>query len=658
MSTQQFLKPITWIWAHTSAFIALVLIVGALILGLRLGGGGTDEAVVSHAESGEQRGSTRVYTCSMHPSVRLSDPEAKCPICFMELIPVREGNAVDPDTLLLSETETTAARIETTLVTRQTPTSTLRLYGKLRTDETTVERVSAYFPGRIEQLYANFNGARVNAGDHLVEIYSPELLAAFEELRQAWLSHQQAMDKSEFLHDTSRDTLRAARDKLRLFGIDPAMIESIEREGFDRDLFTIDTTRGGTIMEIGIREGEYVQTGQPIVTIADLSHLWLDLQAFESQIAQIHWGQAVVFRVESHPGEEFAGRVSFVDPVINPATRTAAVRVAVANPDGALKPGMFASSVVRVPLGGDGGINADGMLGKWVCPMHPTFVSDEADECAICFMDLVPAESMLPMPQMRGAEEPLVVPESAVLFTGTRSIVYTQVSEVDGVRYTPIEVMLGPRADGVFIVRSGLEEGERVVTHGAFRIDSSMQIAAKQSMMSLEPEKQPESSMFAMKFGAVFTAYLDAQEALADDDLDAFNANAELLSGSVRVVNPAGLIGADLESWRQAAQTLSGAGMYSEIETAREDFESMSKAMFALIERFGQPGETVLYIAHCPMAFDFKGADWIQRTRIIDNPYFGESMLRCGEILREIPPMQHAEHIQPAAPAMHQHGGN
>jgi len=662
MSTQKFLKNIAWIWGHTSALIALLLIVGALFLGMRLGGGGEDEVVVSHqghnAETNEQSRRTQMYTCSMHPSVRLTDPDAKCPICFMDLIPVRDGNARDPESLLLSEGETAAARVETMLVTRQTPISTLRLYGKLRTDETTVERVSAYFPGRIEQLYANFTGARVNAGDHLAEIYSPELLAAFEELRQAWLSDQQTNDKSAFLRDTSRDTLGAARDKLRLFGIDPALIETIERDGFNRDLFTIDTTRGGTIMEIGIREGEYVQTGQSIVTIADLSHLWLDLQAFESQLAQIHWGQPVVFRVESHPGEEFEGRVSFVDPVIDPATRTAAVRVAVANPDGALKPGMFASSAIRVRLGGHAGMNADGMLGKWVCPMHPTFVRNEPGECAICFMDLVPVESMLPLPRVQGAEEPLVVPESAVLFTGTRSIVYTQNSEEDGIRYTPVEVILGPRADGFYIVRNGLKEGDRVVTHGAFRIDSSMQIAAKPSMMSFDPEKKPKSSMFAMKLGKVFAAYLDAQEALADDDLVAFNTNAGLLSESVGKVSPAGLVGEDLNSWRQAKQTLSNAGPYSDFESARLNFELMSKSIFALIERFGQPGETALYIAHCPMAFDFKGADWLQRTKTIDNPYFGESMLRCGEVLREIPPMNHAEPSLLAAPPMHQHGGN
>ncbi|HCT45701.1 MAG TPA: hypothetical protein DF699_10855, partial [Phycisphaerales bacterium] len=618
--------------------------------------------------SGSGSGDTdpQMYTCSMHPSVRLTDPDAKCPICFMDLIPVRDSASGDTGSLVLSLNETQAARVETTRVGRYAPTSTLRLFGKVRMDETTVERISAYFPGRIEKLYANFTGARVNEGDHLAQMYAPDLLVGFEELRQAALSAEQAGSVSDIVQKSSLQTLQAARDRLRLFGIDQPLIEQIEREGYSEDTFTIDAPRGGTITHIASREGEYVQTGNAILTIADLTHLWVDLQAFESQIAQIRWGQRVRFSVESHPGELFEGRVSFIDPMIDPQTRTAAVRVAVENPDRTLKPGMFASATISITLDGSGGVSADGLLGRWVCPMHPTEIQDEEGSCTICGMDLLPAESLIDSSHESDEPHiPLVVPASAVLFTGTRSVVYTQTEDENGFRYTPVQVTLGQRAGEFYIVLDGLSENDRVVTSGAFRIDSAMQIAAKPSMMSLESETPVTSAAvtsrherFMSGLADSVNAYLNAQEALADDDLDAFNATAETLNASLDLVQTDGLLGEDLVAWRQAARWLRTSGSFSDIEQARAEFETMSNAIFSLLERFGAPDDTHLYVAHCPMAFDFKGADWLQRTKTIDNPYFGASMLRCGEITRELEPKRPDSPAQrPIQAPTHNHGG-
>ncbi len=641
--------PLVWIWKRMAALIALVLIALAFVVGLRLGDT-SDPAVdaTPHAhDSTEADSEPQMYTCSMHPSVRLPDPDAKCPICFMDLIPVRQGDTGDPDTMVLSHGETLAARVETTRVTRYAPTSTLRLFGKVRMDETTVERISAYFPARIETLYANFTGARVNAGDHLAQMYAPELLAAFEELRQAAVSAEQASAMSDIVRRSSLQTLQAARDRLRLYGIDQPLIERIEREGYSEDTFTIDAPRGGTITHIASREGEYVQTGQPILTIADLTHLWVDLQAYESQIAQIRWGQRVRFGVESHPGESFEGRVSFIDPMIDPQTRTAAVRVAVENPQRTLKPGMFASAMISVTLDGSGGVSANELLGRWVCPMHPTEIHDEQGACSICAMDLVPAETLIDAAVVAaGSQTPLVVPASAVLFTGTRSIVYTQTDDENGFRYAPIEVTLGQRAGDVYIVREGLSENDRVVTHGAFRIDSAMQIAAKPSMMSMKHDAAAGTATagsrpdgFTRGLADSLNAYLDAQEALADDDLAAFNTHAQRLLSALDAVPTAGLLGEDLGVWRNAARDLRPGAPYDDIGRARADFEPMSNAVFTLIDRFGPPEGATVYVAYCPMAFDFEGADWLQRTETIDNPYFGATMLQCGEILRTVEPI-------------------
>lgn len=652
MKTPRIPAPITCLWKHTAALIATVLIAFAFVIGLRLGNTG-EPAVAYHAHDdaypatdSDSGGKEQMYTCSMHPSVRLTDPNAKCPICFMDLIPVREGDTGDPNSLVLSQGETIAARVETTPVVRYAPTSTLRLFGKVRMDETTVERISAYFPGRIQTLYANFSGARVNAGDHLAQMYSPELLAGFEDLRQSAISVEQASTMSDIVRQSSLETLQAARDRLRLFGIEQSLVEQIEREGYNDDTFTIDAPRGGTITHIASHEGEYVQTGQPILTIADLTHLWVDLQAYESQIAQIRWGQTVRFSVESHPGELFDGRVSFIDPVIDPQTRTAAVRVAVENPVCTLKPGMFASATIAVTLDGSGGVSSTELLGRWVCPMHPTEFQDRPGSCSICGMDLVPIESMIDTSTAHAtARAPLIVPASAVLFTGIRSIVYLQSDDENGLRYTPTEITLGQRADDVYIVLNGLKENDRVVTRGAFRIDSAMQIAAKPSMMSMDsditkttPTASSRPGGFKDALANSINAYLDAQEALADDDLDTYNALAQRLISVLDTIPTAGLLGEDLGVWRTASRELRPSAPYDDIEQARADFEPMSNAVFALIERFGAPEGTTVYVAYCPMAFDFEGADWLQRTQTIDNPYFGASMLQCGEILRRVAP--------------------
>lgn len=674
MKAPRIPAPILWIWKHTAAFIALLLIAGAFLIGIRMGNPSEPSATPSthtHENAGSVHATDdsapQMYTCSMHPSVRLSDPDAKCPICFMELIPVRDNDAGDPNTLVLSQSETIAARVQTMRVSRYIPTKTLRLFGKVRMDETTVEHISAYFPGRIETLYANFMGARVNQGDHLAQMYSPDLLTAFEELRQSALAAQQSVSMSEIVRKSSIQTLNAARDRLRLFGIDPDLIEQIERDGYNEDTFTIDAPRGGTITNIQTQEGEYVQTGDPILTIADLTHLWVDLQAYESQIAQIQWGQSVRFSVESHPGKLFEGRVSFIDPIINPSTRTAAVRVAVENPDRTLKPGMFTSATIHAPIDGNANTISSELLGRWVCPMHPTEINDQAGSCSICMMDLVPVESLIDPPSEQAhTPPPLVVPSTAVLFTGTRSIVYTQAEDENGYRYTPVEVTLGQRGDDAYIVLDGLKENDRIVTHGAFRIDSAMQIAAKPSMMSMGSEPTaPTTSVtsrpkrFIMGLTDSVNAYLDAQEALADDNLDAFNTHAQHLIRVHDETPTDGLFGEDLSVWRSASRDLRPSAPYDDIEHARADFEPMSNAVFMLVDQFGTPEGATVHVAYCPMAFDFEGADWLQRTTTIDNPYFGDSMLQCGEILRTIEPNpDHSAPHRPAPAPTHNHGGD
>ncbi|MEQ8316185.1 MAG: efflux RND transporter periplasmic adaptor subunit [Phycisphaerales bacterium] len=656
---------IGWVWKHTAAGIAVMLIIAALVIGYRIGRPAPEPATELAAEAhehGEDTSQPQMYTCSMHPSVRLPDPNAKCPICFMDLIPVTadegEGNELR---VTMSEAAAALSRIETAPVGRFFPTAEVRMYGKVTYDETSVARLTAYFPGRIERLFVNYVGVPVSAGDHMAEVYSPELLAAFEELRQVASAARDSRSASELLRSATRDTLTAAREKLRLFGLTSEQIAAVEEGRFESDRLPIYAPIGGVVTHLAVREGDYVQTGAAIATVADLSQLWVDMQAYESQLPLLRWGQSVSFTVEAHPGEVFEGRIAFIEPMIDQQTRTAAVRVAVDNTDRGLKPGMFASAVVRTRVSEDGAVVNDELAGRWVSPMHPTIVKDGPGQCDICGMDLVPAESLGVVGDPSSATEPLVIPRSAVLYTGTRSVVYVEVSDTERPTYEGRAVVLGPRAGDFYIVREGLSRGERVVVNGAFRIDSAMQIAAKPSMMTpagggggdphaghgdtsggampTMPERVsvPDSFMFALK--PIYAAYLDAQEALAADDLGGFSQAATDLRTAIGFVEEAGLVGEPLGEWRRAAARLRVEPGITDIEIARTKFEGMSKAVIALQRRFGHRGSEEWQLAHCPMAFDNQGADWLQRGEQINNPYFGASMLRCGEIRESFEPL-------------------
>jgi Cu(I)/Ag(I) efflux system membrane fusion protein len=595
-----------------------------------------------------------MYTCSMHPSVRLPDPDAKCPICFMDLIPVADDGGEGNETrLVLSAAAVKSSQIETAKVGRFFPMADVRLFTY---DETSVARITAYFPGRIERLFVNYVGVPVVKGDHLAEMYSPQLLAAFEELHQARLAVEGSTSTSEIVVTSTRRTLEAARGKLRLFGLTEKQISDAEGGEATGDRLTVYSPIAGIVTHLATREGDYVETGSPLATVADLSRLWLDMEAYESQLPLLRWGQPVTFTVEAHPGEVFTGRISFIEPMVDARTRTAAVRVAVDNSDRALKPGMFATATVRPRVASGGAVLSDELAGRWVGPMHPTVVKDGPGQCDICGMDLVSAESLGVVGDPASVEEPLVVPRTAVLQTGKRAVVYVEVPDAEKPTYEGRVVQLGARAGDFYIIEAGLREGEEVVVNGAFRIDSAMQIVAKPSMMmpggggggghdhgamtgqASEVRAQvPDSFIHTLK--PVYAAYLDAQEALAADELGDFAQAANDLKTALGLVEEVGLVGEPLGEWRRAAVRLRLDRPMTTIDEARTRFERMSEAVIALQQRFGHHGSETWHVAYCPMAFDNKGAEWLQRGTTINNPYFGDAMLRCGEIRKAFPPL-------------------
>jgi Cu(I)/Ag(I) efflux system membrane fusion protein len=406
----------------------------------------------------------------------------------MDLIPVAAAQAeVGPREISFSEEAIKLMEVETTSVERRFVTAEIRMVGKVDYDETRVKNITAWVAGRIDRLYVDFTGITVNKGDHTVEIYSPELISAQAEL----LATLQAAasikpESSDLMKSTTSATLEAAREKLRLLGLGKDQIDKIESSGKTLTHITIYSPMGGIVIQKHATEGTYVSTGTPIYTVADLSRLWVKLDAYESDLVWIRYGQEVEFTTEAYPGEVFKGRISFIDPILNDKTRTVKVRVDVDNPQGKLKPEMFARAIVRSGLAKGGKVMAPEMAGKWICPMHPSVVKDQAGSCDICGMDLVTTESLGYVKAETSEQGPLVIPASAPLITGTRAVVYVRLPDKKKPTFQGREIVLGPRAGDYYIVQSGLAEGEIIVTNGNFKIDSALQIQAKPSMMNPE----------------------------------------------------------------------------------------------------------------------------------------------------------------------------
>jgi Cu(I)/Ag(I) efflux system membrane fusion protein len=240
------------------------------------------------------------------------------------------------------------------------------------------------------------------------------------------------------VRETARQKVDAVREKLRLWGLTKKQIANIEKREKPSDHMTIYSPISGVVIDKNVHEGMYLKTGDRIYTIADLSQVWVKLDAYESDLSWIRNGQEVEFEIEAYPGEILKGKIGFIDPFLDTKTRTVKVRVNVPNSEGKLKPEMFVRAV-----------------------LYPV-VADAAE-----------------------GESLLLIPASAPLITGKRTVVYIKVPGNKGT-YQGREIVLGPRTGDYYLVRQGLTEGELVVVNGNFKIDSAIQILAKPNMMSPE----------------------------------------------------------------------------------------------------------------------------------------------------------------------------
>ena len=656
-------------WGRLLVVGAVALITG-LILGPYLGSEDRHPSIDSPLVEGEAP-ADQVWTCSMHPQIRLPGP-GQCPICAMDLIPVSTGGTESegrPRALRLSEAARQLASIQVAPAQRRFVPVEVRLVGHIDFDETRRKHITAWIPGRLDRLYVDYTGVPVRQGDHMVSLYSPALLTAQEELIQA-LRAVEGLEESSpaAIGETARLTLASTREKLRLWGLKPGQITAIEQAHTPSDHLTIFAPSSGIVVEKHVSEGEYVQTGTRIYTLADLSQVWLKLEAYESDLPWVRYGQEVEFETEAYPGEPFTGRVSFISPVLDGQTRTVSVRVNVANLEGRLKPGMFVRAVVRARVAAAGRVMDPALAGKWISPMHPEIVKDGPGSCDICGMPLVPTESLGFVSAAAVAPEaPLVVPASAVLQTGKRAIVYVAVAGEEGM-FEGREIVLGPRAGDYYLVREGLQEGEQVVVNGSFKIDSALQIQARPSMMNPEgggpapghahtghrPEPVEQADphaghahaeieksgvlatmpAFQDQIGELFAAYFPIHQALSQDDVARAKQAVTGFARALSAVDMQLLEGPAHQVWMQQSRGLQeGAAQLrqaGDMEAARAAFAPLSGSMILVARRFGPGRQGPVYRFQCPMAFNNRGASWLQEAEETENPYFGSVMYRCG----------------------------
>jgi Cu(I)/Ag(I) efflux system membrane fusion protein len=369
-----------------------------------------------------------IWTCAMHPQIRMPEP-GKCPICGMDLIPLNQGGTTtDPGAIHMTKEAVQLANVLTSVVSKQNPVKDIRLYGKVQADERLLQSQVSYLPGRIEKLFVNFTGEGVRKGQTLALIYSPDLVTAQQELLETASTKQSQPALYE-----------ATKDKLRQWKLSENQIATIESSGKVKNNFEVFANTTGIVSARRVNTGDYISPGSVLFDVADLSHVWVMFDAYESDLPYLSQGQKVSFTFEALPGKDYSGNISFIDPVLDPVTRVARVRVEINNQGGKLKPEMFATGIVKANL--------------------------------------------------NQYKDKLVIPKTAVLWTGKRSVVYVKQTGTDDLAFKMREIELGPMLGNSYVVMKGLGDGEEIVTQGAFSVDASAQLEGKPSMMNPEGGK-------------------------------------------------------------------------------------------------------------------------------------------------------------------------
>ncbi|MDP4206564.1 MAG: efflux RND transporter periplasmic adaptor subunit [Bacteroidota bacterium] len=532
----------------------------------------------------------QIWTCSMHPQIKLDHP-GKCPICGMDLIPFEEHTQpVDSNAVVIDQSAMQLANIQTSVVGIGNPSKEVRLQGEIEADERRIQTQPAHIPGRIEKLLVSFTGEPIRRGQVIAQVYAPDLINAQQELLEAMK-----------YKSTNPELIEAAEDKLRSWKITNAQIRGIEKSNVVKELFTIKATSSGTVIRKLVNLGDYVTRGQALYEVADFSSVWVMLNAYETDLPWIKRGQSVRFTVQSIPDHEFEGKVSFIDPLVDPQKRTARIRIEMPNSSGKLKPGMFVTAQLQA------------------------------------------------LPERKNM---LIVPRTSVLWTGRASYVYVKDKNSQFPAFVCRQVKLGPLSGEWYIIQSGLQSGEEIVTNGAFAVDAAAQLAGKPSMMNpVLPQKMKMNASagsennvssknklvnekFRAQLGNTLPAYLILVEDFILSDPAKVSKQAEILLHSLNQVNTALLDKNTDADWisdiKMMKKHLTKITKTKKIEQQRTIFVSFNEDYFKMVKSVGLK-HTTLYRQYCPMADSNKGGYWISNKKPIRNPYMGEKMLNCGE---------------------------
>lgn len=575
-------------------YIALLLI-GVLLGWLFFGGSSAHEEARNHTTALE---TNQMWTCSMHPQIM--QPEAgDCPICGMDLIPAEtSADGLLADQFKLTENAIALANIETTVVGKGSTGSegVATLSGKIMVNEDETAIQPAHFNGRIEKLYVTSLGEKVNKGQVVAKIYSPELIAAQQELITTYK-----------LRASQPLLYKAVQAKFKNWKVHGSQLEEVVKTGNVKKSFTIYSHVSGVVTEIAVSNGAHIMDGKPIFKVSNLNTVWANFDVYENQISFVKKGQDIKIITNAYPDKVFNARVSYIDPILNTQTRTVTLRVVLNNKDNVFKPGMFV----------EGEITA------------------------------APATTT----------EVLSIPASAILWTGKRSVVYLQPNSNEAI-FEMRQITLGNKIGATYQVLEGLKDGDKIVTNGTFTVDAAAQLQGKKSMMNKNGGKKitgheehmgvtsakdymnknvrlEVSSSFQAELKTVLDTYIIVKDALVDENVEASAKNGKVMLQQLEKINMSLL---KTEAARKKGEAFinpikNDTKMFvasKNIKEQRMHFKEMSANLISVIEVFGINQK--IYSHYCPMADSNTGAFWLSKEDNVINPYFGEAMLKCGEV--------------------------